>query len=267
MTLETKCWQGDWKRILCTDWLGQLADRNRHPFDRRVLMINNVDNISRVIRHAESAVQDGRITSYIVVKEHAEKALDFFGLTAEEFGRGYVYSIAELVGLYLCQTDYLLHFAGDCMPQEHCEWLPQAMAAFEEDPRIMVANLSWDPMKYRYEHRAEAEAIFGRRGTFYLGQGFSDQCYFVRADDFRRRMYKETNPYSERYPDYGGELFEKRVDAWMRNHDMIRATFSLGIYDHLPKPQPFWSRLRNKVSSWRQGNTGFSKANISTSTS
>ena len=40
--------------------------------------------------------------------------------------------------------------------------------------------------------------------------------------DFKAPIYNEANPVSERYPKYGGETFEKRVDSWIRNHKYLR---------------------------------------------
>jgi hypothetical protein len=239
VTLETKCWERDWKKLLCTDWLKQLADRNSHSFSERLLIINNVADLSRVVSLAQAAVADGRITGYVVVQEHAAAALDFFDLTMADLGRGYVYSIAELVSIYLCNTDYLLHFAGDCLPRRRYEWVAQAMDVFAADPRVRVANLSWDTPGCPVENTPAGEASLGRLDAFYLGYGFSDQCYLVRTKDFRDRLYGETNVVSERYPKYGGELFEKRVDAWMRNHGFIRATYIHGVYDHEPPAPSF----------------------------
>jgi hypothetical protein len=232
VTLETKCWERDWRKILCTDRLKQLADRNAYSFAERVLMINNVDDLSLVVQHAQAAIEDGRISKYVVVQEHAAAALDFFGLTAEDLGRGYVYSIAELVAVFVSQTDYLLHFAGDCLPRERYEWVDEAIDMFAAHPRVRVANLSWDIPGCPFKYTPAGEACFGERGAFYLGYGFSDQCYLVRTKDFRNRIYGETNTASGRYPRYGGELFEKRVDAWMRNQGFIRATYIHGVYDH-----------------------------------
>jgi len=38
------------------------------------------------------------------VHEHAQEALDFFQLSKEKLGKGYYYSIAELVSIYLTKT-------------------------------------------------------------------------------------------------------------------------------------------------------------------
>lgn len=256
VTLETKCWERDWKKILCTDRLQQLSERNLHAFDRHILMINNVEDISQVAHFADVAVADGRITGYVVVQDHAAAALDFFGLTATALGRGYIYSIAELVSIYLCETDYLLHFAGDCLPHAKYEWVSEAIDLFASDGRIRVANLSWNIPGCS----VASEAQFGQLGDFYLGYGFSDQCYLIRTKDFRDQIYGETHPSSKRYPKYGGELFEKRVNSWMRNHGFIRATYMHGIYDHEEEygsyvPPSLLSRWRYRAGVYRQAIT------------
>ena len=55
VALETKCWEGDWERILRTDYLRLLCDRNCYPFPSRLLVINNVADRQEVCRWAERA--------------------------------------------------------------------------------------------------------------------------------------------------------------------------------------------------------------------
>jgi hypothetical protein len=246
VTLETKCWRGDWRRILESDRLRTLADRNRFDFTDRTLMINNVDDMAPVTRAADRAIAAGILTRSVVVADHAEDALRFFDLSADALTHGYVYSIAELVSLYVCRTEYLLHFAGDCLPMAAYDWVDHAIAAMDADPRIKVANLTWDG-KYA---EAAAQSSFAT-DDFFVGFGFSDQCFLVRTSDFRAPIYNETHPDSSRFPDYGGELFEKRVDSWMRNHEYLRATYRHGSYLHEP-----WSRraprgIRGKIGRLR----------------
>ena len=245
VTLETKCWERDWRLLLTTDRLSVLAERNCFDFAERTLMINNVADRARVCRHAQRAVDRGVITSYIVVEEHAAAALDFFRLTREDFTTGYHYSIAELVSLYLCRTDYLLHYAGDCLPVASRSWIPAALQYLASRDDLRVANLTWDS---RYDE-AERESSF-QTEDFYVGYGFSDQCYLVRTSDFRAPIYGDVHPASARYPDYGGELFEKRVDAWMRHHRYLRATFKHAAYAHLGPPTSWRSRVSQRSFEW-----------------
>lgn len=232
VTLETKCWEGDWRELLVDGKIQLLVQRHRFPFINRVLMINNVEDYSEVCSHAERAVERGWINRYVVVKDHAETALEFFRLSASSLGKGYVYSIAELVSIWICETDYLLHYSGDSAPDACYDWIAEAIELMAADERIVVANLTWN---HRYQEAA-AESIY-ETDDFYVGQGFSDQCYLIRTVHFRQAIYNEYNPASERYPRYGGELFEKRVDAWMRNHGRLRATYKRGSYIHPGTPR------------------------------
>ena len=228
VTFETKCWEKDWQHLLLTDRLAAMAKRNCYPFAERVLMINNVADYKHVCASAERAVQEGYITRYVVVEEYAKEVLDFFGLTREAFGRGYYFSIAELVSIYLCKTEFLLHYSSDAIAAHSTDWLPASITLFDHDPRVRVANLTWNNCFQEAQKHSMEE-----NDNFYIGFGFSDQCYLIRPADFRARIYTEQHPASARYPGYAGELFEKRVDSWMRNHNFLRATYRHASYLHI----------------------------------
>jgi len=240
--LETKCWEHDWKRILESEWLRLLAERNSYPFSEKILMINNVKKPFVVSKHAERAIQRGWITKFIVVEEHAAEALDFFSISRELLGVGYRYSIAELVGIFLCRSDFLLHYAGDCMPAAASDWVSRAVRLMSQDSRIKVCSL------YPGEdHGGEKPGLVGETDDFYIGQGFSDQCYLVRTEDFRQCIYNESHPASARYPKYGGELFEKRVDSWLRNNGHLAASYKHAYYIHKNWPLPPLARFHRRL--------------------
>ncbi|PKH37659.1 hypothetical protein SAMN05192575_101671 [Nocardioides alpinus] len=238
VTFETKVWEGDYRTILDRARLDAVISHNSWDFTARIVHVNNVDDPDQALSIGRALVADGVLDEVVLVDEHATDALNHFGLTRNDLGRGYVYSISELVSLYLCRTDYLLHLSGDTTPSGRVDWIPSALELLERRPEIAVANLSWTPDL----SMVEAESS-GRDGEFLLGYGFSDQMYLVRAAEFGQRIYGETHPASERYPEYGGELFEKRVDAWMRNHQRLRATWTSGHYVH-ENIRPAPSRMR-----------------------
>ena len=241
--LETKCWEHDWRHILEGEWLRLLVERNAHPFSEKILMINNVRNYSVVSKHAERAIQRGWLTKYIIVEEHAAEALDFFSISRESLGVGYRYSIAELVGIFLCRTDFLLHFAGDCMPAAASDWVSCAVRLMSQDSRIKVCSLN-PGAGYGGAEKKSTE----QTEDFYIAEcGFSDHCYLVRAKEFRGRIYNESHPDSTCYPKYGGELFEKRVFAWLRNNRHLGASYKHAYYIHKNWPLPPLARLRRKL--------------------
>lgn len=236
MTFETKVWEQDWKYILMGDYLEQMIKNCSYHFTEKVLFINNVKNINEVVKYAQKKVNDGVLDHFYIVEEYADKALSYFGIDKNSFDGGYYYSIAELVSIYLCKTEYLLHFSSDSIiitPNRN--WISDAIKIFKERADVIVANPTWN---YSYEEVKE-ESLF-ELDKFYVGYGFSDQCYLIETNKFKRKIYNEKNLVSERYPKYGGELFEKRVDSFMRNNSLLRITSKEVSYVHLNFPKNYF---------------------------
>jgi hypothetical protein len=243
VTFETKCYEKDWEILLKTGRLETMISRNCYEFAERILYINNVADPDKVRRYAERFKERGIITDHVLVEEHAEEALAFFGLDRDSFKGGYYYSIQELVGIYLCRTDYLLHFSGDSILDGSFPWIEQGITVLNSDKRIRTVNCVWNR-----KHDEARDNAFEEDDNFWIGYGFSDQCYLIRAADFRDRIYGDAHPASQRYPAYGGELFEKRVDAWARNNGYLRATYKHGSY--LSKNFPRNRLLRTAGRMW-----------------
>jgi hypothetical protein len=66
--------------------------------------------------------------------------LKHFRLTKETLGKGYHYSNHELVGVYLCDTDYLLYFIGDTWLDKEVCWVEPAVTEMEKNLNYKVAN-------------------------------------------------------------------------------------------------------------------------------
>lgn len=229
ITFETKVWENDWEIMLKTDRIGKMVERCHYTFEEKILYINNVLDLEAVKRAADRLISDQIISKYVVVSEHAAAALEFFSLSKEKLGKGYYYSIAELVSIYLTKTQYLLHFSGDSIiaPRTRKDWLNIGINTLETNPQVKVFNLIWNK---KYEE-ARKESIYEDQNNFY-GNGFSDQMYLIKATDFKDCIYEYHHPDAERYPAYGGDLFEKRVYSWLRHKNYLRATYKHGSYLH-----------------------------------
>lgn len=239
ITFETKVWENDWEIILKTHRINQMIERCHYLFDEKILYINNVSDLDAVKRAADRLISDEIISKYIVVSQHAQEALDFFSLSKEMLGKGYYYSIAELVSIYLTNTQYLLHFSGDSViaPRTRRGWLEIGINTLEKNSQVKVFNLIWNK-KYK---EALSESEFEDQDNFY-GNGFSDQMYLIRTADFKDCIYEYHHPDAARYPTYGGELFEKRVYSWLRHHNFLRATYKHGSYLHQNFTNTPWKR-------------------------
>ncbi len=239
VTFETKCYENDWEYLLKAGRLEKAVGLCRYPFDRVVLHINNVKDPDKVAAYASRLLHSGVISDVVRVSDYAGQVLDAFGCDAESFKGGYYYSIAEMTAIYLCKTDYLLHFSSDTIMANREEWIGSAIGRMEENPEILVANPTWND-KF---HRAR-EGSITEDDAFYTGHGFSDQCYLIAPARFRSPIYNERHPVSQRdFPPYGGESFEKRVDAYMRNHGYLRITSKRASYRHQNFPRNRLAKL------------------------
>ena len=229
ITFETKVWENDWELMLKSSRLEKMIERCNHAFNQKILYINNVEDYSKVAQVADRLIRSGVIDQYVNVSDYAEEALEFFSLSKDKLGIGYYYSIAELVSIYLSKTEYLLHFSGDSIVSKKAaaQWLSDGIETLRNYKNVKVFNLTWNE---EYS-AAKKEADYDDHMNGY-GFGFSDQMYLIRSADFKKPIYEFYDPASERYPKYGGELFEKRVDSWMRQNNFLRATYKNGSYLH-----------------------------------
>ena len=237
ITFETKCWEGDWKKVI--DNYEIKLNRNRYEFTKKWLFINNVNDYNTVIKYAhEKLIDTGIIDRYIIVEMYAKDALKHFNLTMDSFTchedkngwsnvNGYYYSISELVSAYLCETKYLLHYSGDVILSGNVDWLSESINLLEYDDTVKVIHPNW-------EVTTSVEMIGFPKDPFKLGENFCDQCYLMRSHELKNpEIYKEKNKESGRiFADYAGETFEKMIGAWLTNHNFKRMIYKWGWYFH-----------------------------------
>ncbi len=229
VTFETKVWEKDWKLLLKTSRLEETINLCNFNFYTKCLYINNVKNLSLVEKAANIMIENNIIDKTIIVDDVSKNVLDFFNLSKKSLGKGYYYSIAELVSIYFTETKYLLHFSSDTtitadVPKN---WLTTGINVLENNHNVKVFNLTWNNDYSAAKKESEYEDT-----ECYYGYGFSDQMYLIRTADFRQPIYNYYHKASDRYPNHGGESFEKKVDSWMRKNSFFRATYKHGSYSH-----------------------------------
>jgi hypothetical protein len=240
VTFETKCYEKDWRFLLRKGRLEEMIGNCAYPFADKILSINNVDDYPLVMKEADKLVARGVINRYIIVRDHEEQLLAALQLSKESFKGGYYYSIAEMVSISQCATEYLLHFSGDSLLEKGGKpWIDKAIETMNGEERILAANPCWN-----FDYPGAAKESFKEDNDWYYSEGgFSDQCYLVKASRFTGTIYTETHPDSARYPEYGGELFEKRIDAYMRNKSLWRITSKHVSYEHENVPSNKFRRF------------------------
>lgn len=236
VSIATTCYENDWEYILQErDYLKtKIIENNLYNFDRKILVINNVADYEKVSFFAKKKVEEGVLSHVYIAKDFEKEVLDFFNLKKEDFkaykgfeDRWIFYnSIGVLTAIYLCSTDYLLYHTGDVYLEKPVNWIPFAIDLMEKKKKYKVANLVWN----NNIEEVKKESYRTKKDFYVSKSGFSDQQFLVRLDDFRKPIYSEIRDDSHHFP--RGDVFEKRVFSFMKNHGWKRITYRYGSYTH-----------------------------------
>lgn len=245
--LVVNTWERDYRQVLAPGRFPELAGQSRFPFARRVALVNNVEDRDDAERRARALVEAGEIDDFAFVADRLPAALAATGLTQRDLEGVRHYSDAPLVAITLDASPWLVYWDAEVRLRQPADWITPSIERMERDPRILVANPAWT------DDTLEAETI-ERDGDFALGLGFSDQLFLVRRAELARPVYRERCVAALRYPlAHVGPVFEARVDAWMRHHGRLRATYTPVTYVHPPggagasyPATTFAQRLRRK---------------------
>jgi len=249
VSLYVNCFERDYRNVLSPGFMADKASQFRFPFSRVVVSINNVRDRGHAIRMAEEAVKRREIDAYLDVQRLLPKALSSCGLKDADLGIVRHYVDFALVAVVSAQPGYLLYCCAEVEMVEPFDWITPAIEVLQKQPDILVANPVWE----KDPAGVERESL-RRQGHHFVGRGFSDQCFLVDAERLAKPVYRYKHPAGDRYPMSDlGDIFEKRVDAYMRHKGLMRLTDPRASYIHrgvegtgYPSPT-LWMRLRRRV--------------------
>ena len=232
ITFETKCYEKDWEIVCNPDHLQSRIEECNYKFDSKILYLNNFEDYSKPIKAAEQLVSLGVIDEFYIVKDYMDRAFRALDITVESFKGNYYYSVSELVSIYLNKTEFLLHFSSDSrMLYTNNYWINESCIILQQNPQVYSTSPLW-VSNYADSYTEALSESVGQTDRWFLDHGFSDQCYLIQVDKFRQPIYNEHNPASARFPDYAGELFEKRVYSFYQNHKYLRAVNKESCFKH-----------------------------------
>jgi hypothetical protein len=226
--LFVNCFERDYKEVLAPGFMHHKAAQFCHPFARRVVTLNNIKNMERARLMAREAVWRGEIDAFLDVSACLPGALAVCGLALSDLGAVKHYIDFALVAVTQAAPDFLLYCCAEVELLEPSDWISTALNKLQDNPDYFVANPSWasDP------EGSQRESI-SRDGDHWVGNGFSDQCFLADARRLARPIYRRHHPSGARYPLSDlGDIFEKRVDAYMRTEGLLRLTNANARYLH-----------------------------------
>ena len=220
-----------YRRALAPGAIEAIREANGHQFARRVVLLNNVADRSDAARHAGRLLEEGEIDEFHFVADRLDDALHRTGLRRRELEPLLHYCDGPLVAATLAGSPWFLYWDPEARLAEPRDWIGPALELMSRDPRVIVANPSWElPDERGRRPGVEREAVETREG-FCIGHGFSDQVFLARRATLAAPIYRQRCIASILYPAaHKAQVFEARVGAHMRHHGCLRATSLAATY-------------------------------------
>ena len=252
VTYNTTCWEKDWEAMLTTEYIQRNIEFNDYPFAKKVLWINNVEDYSKVSNAAQKLIEEGVLTHFYKVDDVIEDAMRHFHLSRADnsLGRGFPYSVGPLCGIYMCDTDWFLHYTGDAtLTEKATRWIPKTMAYMARNENYKTGNLMWARGRSKISWGTLDRESHFQDDDWAVGYGFSDQCFLAETQMLKTLDYNMQHKLSDkrfskqRKP---GTSFEKRIEAWKLNNNFHRVTYKQNFYVHAAELNKVIKSLRNK---------------------
>lgn len=231
VAFQTSCYEATWRKLLEEGKLEKdLALFSENLFSEKRLIINNINKDSSFSAIEKFVLRNelGIGITTLFFDKNREKILNHFGLSLKDFPVGLYYSIQHFMGLYFTKADYLFHVSEDCdIGKLDDRFIIECVEEMEKTSNLIVAFPRWCP-----DTGSNFEQVLPKTDKFYFQFGFTDQVYLIKTEAFKKTIYNYSHPVSERYPWYGGESFEKRIDAYMRRENMYGIVHREYEYTH-----------------------------------
>lgn len=78
--LVVNVFERSYRDVLVPGWFDALVEQNARDFAQRVVLLNNIDDMTEAVRLADAMVRSGEITNFVVVEEALSAALARLGL-------------------------------------------------------------------------------------------------------------------------------------------------------------------------------------------
>lgn len=243
------CYEKTFNRVLDEEFISYICKRNSFPFKNRIVIINNVNDRNSVTQIAQALVEKEVIQAYYFVEDWLEESFKPFNLSNKYFGRIYKMSNWDFTMIKMVQSPYLLHWDEYADIDKEIDWITPSLALLESNPQYFCATPIMKGRKKELETN-----IIKDNNEFLLDYEFSDHIFLIKTEYLRKQVFRSHHFWIYTYPmAFIAPMWEARVDAYMRTHDLVRINFKGTTYDHLyegaGRPKfSFWETRRRNIS-------------------
>lgn len=191
--LIVSCWERTIRHVVKHGFFTATEETNCHQF-RKILLINNVEDLRSVLTSADKLIRDGELDEYHIVAKELPKALKKVNLSIHDLGQIQHYSDTPFVAITLdSESDWLLYWDAEISLISPFDWVTQTLSFMDKHRDILIANSAWQAGS------VERESLF-TAGMISVGYGFSDQVFLARCSDLAKVQWGCRCIASPRYP-------------------------------------------------------------------
>jgi hypothetical protein len=239
VTFFTNCYERDWETIIVNGGFERKIENLNYNFFKKKLIITNVENRKLVEDELIKIKEKKIIDEYYFTDDSSKEVLNYFNINENTFNGGYWYSISPLTSIYKCDTDYLLYLTADSLVEKKdWNWIDNGIEMMKLNKKIKAVNPIWNlnHSEAQSQEKFYIDNGFSTEGNnldWYYTLSFSDQCFLIKTEEFKKQIYNEKDELSELfYPGYAGDSFEKRVSSYLKNNRFYLLTNKHVTYFH-----------------------------------
>ena len=229
VTFSTNVYYKTYEKVLLGGFLGEQLGLINYPFTEKIITINGFFAETEQIK-IENIIKNNfpDFKYYFTEDQPGSHLLKSFNLKKDDIVPGYDYSIHHFTTFFHTASDYVFYIGDDCPIQyiDH-NFIPRSIALMEKNQSVICTQPSWD----KDSSGAIGEKVY-EMDDFYIELGFTDQIYLGNMRYFKAHIYSLNHPASDRYPPYGANGFERRVDSYMQTHQRYRGVDKMSYYIH-----------------------------------
>src|SRR4051794_34840785 len=155
VALVVNTYERTYRSVLAPGFFPQVVDSNQRQFDEVVALVNNVDDERDARSRAEALISRGEITSYALVADHIQAALERTGLTGRSLRRHPYLLDYGLVMPHVCTSEWLVGWDAETELETAANWVDPGIELLERYPRLFHTSLAWPA------HRADWPGLEG----------------------------------------------------------------------------------------------------------
>ena len=220
------CYERTYREVLAPGYFPRVGSDQAHAFARRTAIINNVRDRADAEERARHVLSLGELDAVFWVEDQLAAALAVTGLTRRELGRAPYFADWGLVLVTVPGPDLVAHVDAEVTMSRQADWISPSIALMS--PRSSRDGCEPDAgtRRLRDYDTLDGETLEATRTASRSVSASPTRSFLRVARSWQRQsIVSDASRCAATRWSLSRRSFEARVDAWIRHHGRLRATY------------------------------------------